>query len=86
MPFFLPKGAFVYNSLVQFIRELYDRYDYAATGAGVGDGSIAGVSAGRTSSAGSFAGTVPGAGACTWTCGSPATRRGKGGGSRPASR
>jgi threonyl-tRNA synthetase len=29
MPFFLPKGAFVYNSLVQFIRELYDRYDYA---------------------------------------------------------
>jgi threonyl-tRNA synthetase len=28
MPFFLPKGAFVYNSLVQFIRELYDRYEY----------------------------------------------------------
>ena len=29
MPFFLPKGAFVYNALVQFIRELYDRYEYA---------------------------------------------------------
>ncbi|HEY9723649.1 MAG TPA: threonine--tRNA ligase [Oscillatoriaceae cyanobacterium] len=28
MPFFLPKGAFVYNRLVQFIRDLYERYDY----------------------------------------------------------
>lgn len=28
MPFFLPKGAFIYNKLVAFIRELYDRYDY----------------------------------------------------------
>ncbi|MEB3285229.1 MAG: threonine--tRNA ligase [Candidatus Sericytochromatia bacterium] len=28
MPFFLPKGAFVYNTLVQFIRELYDRHGY----------------------------------------------------------
>jgi threonyl-tRNA synthetase len=28
MPFFLPKGAHVYNKLVAFIRELYDRYDY----------------------------------------------------------
>jgi threonyl-tRNA synthetase len=28
MPFFLPKGAFVYNALVQYIRELYDRHGY----------------------------------------------------------
>lgn len=27
-PFFLPRGAFVYNGLVQFIRSLYARYDY----------------------------------------------------------
>ncbi|MEB3198087.1 MAG: threonine--tRNA ligase [Candidatus Sericytochromatia bacterium] len=29
MPFFLPKGTFVYNQLLQFIRELYDRHGYA---------------------------------------------------------
>ncbi|HEY9898049.1 MAG TPA: threonine--tRNA ligase [Pantanalinema sp.] len=28
MPFFLPKGAYIYNKLVAFIRDLYDRYDY----------------------------------------------------------
>lgn len=28
MPFFLPKGTFVYNALVQFIRELYERHGY----------------------------------------------------------
>lgn len=28
MPFFLPKGAFVYNSLVNFIRDAYERYGY----------------------------------------------------------
>ncbi|HVU04065.1 MAG TPA: threonine--tRNA ligase [Polyangiaceae bacterium] len=28
MPWFLPKGAFVYNQLVQFIRELYVDYGY----------------------------------------------------------
>jgi threonyl-tRNA synthetase len=28
MPFFLPKGAFVYNSLVNFIRDLYERNGY----------------------------------------------------------
>ena len=27
-PFFLPKGATVYNLMVDFIRELYDRYGY----------------------------------------------------------
>ena len=28
MPFFLPKGAFVYNALVQYIRGLYESYGY----------------------------------------------------------
>jgi threonyl-tRNA synthetase len=28
MPFFLPKGAFVYNRLVQFVRERYEREGY----------------------------------------------------------
>ena len=28
MPFFLPKGAFVYNRMVQYIRGLYDVYGY----------------------------------------------------------
>ncbi|WP_394822947.1 threonine--tRNA ligase [Pendulispora albinea] len=28
MPFFLPKGAFVYNRLVEYMRELYFRYGY----------------------------------------------------------
>jgi threonyl-tRNA synthetase len=28
MPFFLPKGAFVYNQLVAFVRELYVEYGY----------------------------------------------------------
>jgi threonyl-tRNA synthetase len=28
MPFFLPRGAFVYNQLVAFIRELYGEYGY----------------------------------------------------------
>jgi threonyl-tRNA synthetase len=28
MPFFLPRGAFVYNQLVAFIRELYTEYGY----------------------------------------------------------
>ncbi|MDB5096245.1 MAG: threonine--tRNA ligase [Cyanobacteria bacterium RYN_339] len=28
MPFFLPKGAYVYNKFVEFIRELYDRHEY----------------------------------------------------------
>jgi threonyl-tRNA synthetase len=28
MPFFLPKGAYVYNKFVSFIRELYDRHAY----------------------------------------------------------
>ena len=28
MPFFLPKGAFVYNALVQYIRTLYEEYGY----------------------------------------------------------
>ena len=27
-PFFLPKGAFVYNALVEYVRELYGRYGY----------------------------------------------------------
>ena len=27
-PFFLPKGAFVVNALTEYVRELYDRYDY----------------------------------------------------------
>ncbi len=27
-PFFLPKGAFVYNALTEYMRELYDRYGY----------------------------------------------------------
>ena len=27
-PFFLPKGAFVYNTLVDYVRELYGRYGY----------------------------------------------------------
>ena len=27
-PFFLPKGATVYNLMVEFIRELYDEYGY----------------------------------------------------------
>jgi threonyl-tRNA synthetase len=27
-PFFHPKGAFIYNSLIAFIRRLYDRYGY----------------------------------------------------------
>lgn len=27
-PFLMPKGAFVYNSLVNFVRELYRQYDY----------------------------------------------------------
>ena len=27
-PFFLPKGAFVYNSLTDYMRELYERYGY----------------------------------------------------------
>jgi threonyl-tRNA synthetase len=28
MPFFLPKGAYVYNALVTYIRELYEKYGY----------------------------------------------------------
>ena len=28
MPFFLPKGAYVYNALIAYMRELYERYDY----------------------------------------------------------
>ncbi|MFP5502650.1 MAG: TGS domain-containing protein, partial [Candidatus Sericytochromatia bacterium] len=28
MPFYLPKGAFVYNTLQNYIRQLYDRYAY----------------------------------------------------------
>jgi threonyl-tRNA synthetase len=28
MPFFLPKGAYVYNTLIGFIRGLYERYGY----------------------------------------------------------
>src|SRR5580700_7974944 len=28
MPFFLPKGAFVYNRMVQYIRDLYEREGY----------------------------------------------------------
>ena len=28
MPFFLPKGAFVYNRLVQYVRDLYEREGY----------------------------------------------------------
>ena len=28
-PFFMPKGAFVYNQLVDFIRRIYDRYGYS---------------------------------------------------------
>ncbi|MBP9112906.1 MAG: threonine--tRNA ligase [Polyangiaceae bacterium] len=28
MPFFLPKGAFVYNQLVGYVRQLYAKYDY----------------------------------------------------------
>jgi threonyl-tRNA synthetase len=28
MPFFLPKGAYVYNALVGFVRGLYDKYEY----------------------------------------------------------
>jgi len=28
MPFFLPKGAFVYNRMVQYVRDLYDREGY----------------------------------------------------------
>ena len=27
-PFFLPNGAFVYNKLIEFVRELYEKYDY----------------------------------------------------------
>ena len=27
-PFFLPDGAFVYNKLIEFVRNLYDKYDY----------------------------------------------------------
>ncbi|MDH4467111.1 MAG: threonine--tRNA ligase [Bacteriovoracaceae bacterium] len=27
-PFFMPKGAFLYNSLVEFMRRVYKRYDY----------------------------------------------------------
>jgi threonyl-tRNA synthetase len=27
-PFFMPKGAFVYNSLVDFMRRIYNKYDY----------------------------------------------------------
>ncbi len=28
MPFFLPKGAYVYNALITYMRELYERYGY----------------------------------------------------------
>ncbi len=28
MPFFLPKGAYVYNALIAYMRELYERYNY----------------------------------------------------------
>jgi threonyl-tRNA synthetase len=28
MPFFLPKGAYVYNALIGYIRELYEKYGY----------------------------------------------------------
>ena len=27
-PFFLPNGAFVYNKLIEFVRDLYEKYDY----------------------------------------------------------
>ena len=27
-PFFLPKGAFIYNKLIEFVRNLYDKYGY----------------------------------------------------------
>jgi len=27
-PFFLPDGAFIYNKLIEFVRNLYDKYDY----------------------------------------------------------
>ena len=27
-PFFLPNGAFIYNKLLEFVRELYEKYDY----------------------------------------------------------
>ncbi|MEC7837982.1 MAG: threonine--tRNA ligase [Chloroflexota bacterium] len=27
-PFFLPNGAFIYNKLIEFVRELYNKYDY----------------------------------------------------------
>ena len=27
-PFFLPNGAFVYNKLIEFVRNLYEKYDY----------------------------------------------------------
>jgi len=27
-PFFLPEGAFVYNKLIDFVRKLYEKYDY----------------------------------------------------------
>jgi threonyl-tRNA synthetase len=28
MPFFLPKGAFVYNRMVEYVRDLYERDGY----------------------------------------------------------
>ncbi|MDH5582154.1 MAG: threonine--tRNA ligase, partial [Bdellovibrionales bacterium] len=28
-PFFMPKGAFIYNQLVEFIRRVYDKYGYS---------------------------------------------------------
>jgi threonyl-tRNA synthetase len=28
MPFFLPKGAYVYNALISYVRELYEKYGY----------------------------------------------------------
>ena len=28
MPFFLPKGAYVYNAMVSYVRDLYVRYGY----------------------------------------------------------
>ena len=27
-PFFLPNGAFIYNKLIEFVRNLYDKYGY----------------------------------------------------------